>query len=287
MEVGISTGFYYEQDLAEALAPIAEAGFPWVEIWAGPHKWKHNYVHFNWHEPARRREVRRILSDLKLNVWSLHCPYSPEMDTAHPDEAVRRAAADEVLASLEVAAELGARFAVFHPSSAEWDSRNGAQRRERMEALHRSVEEIVERAWHLGVAPAMENLLPHLFGGEPEVLLETLGRFGPEDLVACFDSSHANLWKQPTVYEICSRLGPRIQTVHLSDNFQEHDDHFLFGRGTIHWPRLLGCLKETGYDGILMCEAHGEAKEGDPREKLSAIRRKAAELADLYERISP
>ena len=57
--------------------------------------------------------------------------------------------------------------------------------------------------------------------------------------------------------DMIRRIGKRLFTTHLQDNFGLHDDHQAPGLGYIDWKSVLQAIQETGYQGPLMMELTG------------------------------
>ena len=56
---------------------------------------------------------------------------------------------------------------------------------------------------------------------------------------------------------LVERIGKRLFTTHLQDNFGLNDDHQAPGIGYLDWPALIHSIRNTGYSGPLMMELTG------------------------------
>ena len=56
---------------------------------------------------------------------------------------------------------------------------------------------------------------------------------------------------------LVKRIGKKLFTTHLQDNFGMNDDHQAPGFGYIDWEKLIPAILETGYQGPLMMELTG------------------------------
>lgn len=79
-----------------------------------------------------------------------------------------------------------------------------------------------------------------------------------------FDTGHAWAAKE-NLYLVPAKLGARIFGTHLCDNFG-HENHSLRpGSGSIDWPRLIGGLRTSGYEGSfdieIMCQPEAVRQE--------------------------
>ena len=56
---------------------------------------------------------------------------------------------------------------------------------------------------------------------------------------------------------LVKRIGKKLFTTHLQDNFGLNDDHQAPGFGYIDWEKLIPAILATGYQGPLMMELTG------------------------------
>jgi sugar phosphate isomerase/epimerase len=263
--IGVATGLFYERDVLEILAPIKEAGYDVVEIWAGPQKWG-EYTHFNWQKEYRVHALSVCLKVLGLKVSSLHAPFSDTLDISNPNELRRQFAVNETLRSLEVLKYLGGEYLVVHPAS------NDSSLRDRdlhFKQSRKSLEEITLCLQDLGLKMAVENQLPHILGGDAQTLLALIDGLPPSQVGICFDTSHANMYYGQSVDTTYRALAHRVFTLHLSDNYGRADDHFVIGDGNVNWHALGDAFKEKNFNGVFMMEILAEANRSD---KLSVLR---------------
>lgn len=280
MEIGISTGFFYEKDLIESLPLIHQYGFKHLELWAGASNWG-QYTHYNWHEEKYTQNLKAKLSELGLRVSSVHAPFSETMDLSNADEQQRRVAVEECCKVMDALVQLGGEILVIHPAVKTFDLNDREEKSLRIGQAKKSVGEITEQAQSKGRRVAIENLLPHILGGEVEVLTHLLRDFKGDSLGICFDSSHANLWKSPRLDEYLKQVSPYLLTTHLSDNYGRYDDHHPPGDGEIDWSVLVHTIKQSGYRGIFMLEVLGESRTRNPHEVLPRTFQRVQELLAL------
>lgn len=74
----------------------------------------------------------------------------------------------------------------------------------------------------------------------------------------CFDTGHANI-SGLDVSSSIRKLGDRLSTVHLQDNFGkigpiEPDVHLFPGHGAIDWASVMEALRDVGFNGVLNME---------------------------------
>jgi sugar phosphate isomerase/epimerase len=95
-QTSVATSFQYDAPIERQLLLIAEAGFSHLSLGARPE-------HSGYLETARRKELKTRMADAGI-----------ALDTIHARALHYPGAAEEALATLEAAAELGARFMVAH-----------------------------------------------------------------------------------------------------------------------------------------------------------------------------
>lgn len=244
--------------------------------------------------PERVARVREILRRRPF-AYSLHAPIAINlMDEGHLD--LQREAA---VASLALAAEIGAPVVVVHPGRvhpAVWARRADAllaRERDMLAALG-------DRARALGVRIAYENLSPNRrvidgtetgYALDPAALAEQLAAVDHPAVVACLDVSHAQQGAVLMGFDMtvaCRRLAPFIGHVHFSDSTglpatitwdREGERHF-FGVGDMHAPPgrgavdfdALGSALEVRPDTRIVIELKANFRAWAEAETLAAAR---------------
>ncbi|HOO77348.1 MAG TPA: sugar phosphate isomerase/epimerase [bacterium] len=75
-----------------------------------------------------------------------------------------------------------------------------------------------------------------------------------ENLHLHLDLGHANITEPDGGAALIARYGPRLLHVHVSDNRGDDDQHLPLGCGSLELDRILGALREAGYDGTFTLE---------------------------------
>ena len=195
------------------------------------------------------RSTWNALRDTRLERWSLHSAFGGWRDISSLDEAVRRKALESLRSDLVLAAELGCRLVVVHPSVEPIEAHDRAAR---IEQARKSLSEVAKMASNNGVRAGVEPLPRTCLGntaGEMAVLLEGLP---VEHVGVCLDVNHANVGQDLTAF--IQRFGRRIISLHISDNDGIDEKHWLPGEGVIDWSAVINALRVVGYDGPWMCE---------------------------------
>lgn len=274
MQIGISTGFYYGQNILEAINSFKDAGFKTLEVFAAPRS-EFEYIHFNWHERKVVDALKGRLLELGMSVNSVHAPFSNSIDISSPDDSMRARSVMEIAECLDVARELGAGFLVLHPASAGGSI---SELERRFAQSRKSLEELYRKALNSGIKLAVENQLPHILGGNPETLHALIEGFSEDTACFCFDSSHANLYPPKNVAATFAAMASRIGTLHISDNRGTADDHITPGRGCINWKEFIKTLKSKNYEGVFMLEVIEKIEGVSPLEILKAARKQAEDF---------
>ncbi len=113
----------------------------------------------------------------------------------------------------------------------------------------------------------------HELYGTVEELEGLLARVGSPGLGFCLDYGHSHM--NGNTLDLLRRVGHRLVYTHLADNRGEHDDHLMFGEGTVPWREVLDATRSAGYDGPLTVEF-------PVRESTEGLRRCVAMVREVY-----
>jgi sugar phosphate isomerase/epimerase len=220
-----STGPLLLRPLGWVMDAIADAGYTGAEVLL-----THN---------ADTRDPGKVLAfarEAGLDVPVVHGPYMVLLRRVlSPNYRAK------TQASLELAAEMGARTMVAH----------APYRWERAARSWLGSGEAGRLGHELGVAFAMENLYP--VAGRS---LSTVVR--PEDLApfehVVFDTSHFAV-AGVDLFEAWDTLGDRVAHLHVSDNLGGgKDSHAPIGSGILPLEAFLGHVGASGYRGMITLE---------------------------------
>ena len=234
-------------DPGEALRLIAEAGFTHLH-WC--HQWNTDHLYSDW-------EIARIAGMLRrfgLKLLDIHgsdaCAGGALRSWHSPDETYRRAGVELVLNRLRMHAMLrGEGTLMMHvPAITPWndtpEGREDVWRR--VDALRRSLDEILPVARGLGIPLALENMP----GDTWEVLDRLFDETPPDAVGLCYDSGHGNIdekGRKADGIEHLERHLDRLQALHLHDNDGSGDQHRPPFMGTVDWPRLVSDIRRSAY----------------------------------------
>jgi len=206
--------------------------------------------HIEYSHPQTMREedaaeIERFSNQLGLCAWSVHgCPWGFDRDDAAFFAQFEH---DCVIGEI-----LRAHVVVLHPMEKHKD---GSPRME-----------VYLKAAEIAHAHALELAI------ETGIPTDT-GMPGYEELIALADEinlpyvginvdvGHSFSRERRDVEEVIRAVGARLKTLHLHDNYAEHDDHQAPGVGYIDWHKVIAALKENPYEGPLMLEMT-DSKQG-------------------------
>ncbi len=236
---------------------FSRLGFDYLELAMDPPMAHHGIL------SAGKKEISRALKDSGLG---LVCHLPTFLTTADLTESLRRASVAEMLLSLNVAVELGAKKVVLHPSMV---SGMGAFVLPTVKGYaFEFLSEMVAAARQLDVTICLENMFPrNLLGVVPDDFEEFFRVF--PSLKLTLDTGHANIAdpKGRCLKKLVGRFGRQIGHLHFSDNQGKRDDHLAVGEGTVNFSELVRSLKAIGYDDTLTLEVFDQN-----RDKLVASR---------------
>lgn len=116
----------------------------------------------------------------------------------------------------------------------------------------------IDLALRHNVGVVLENMYDpkptqRTYTAAPDDLIDLVDAFNDARVQVCWDFGHGNL----TEYDQCEALrqvGQRLKSTHIADNNGLRDDHLLPYYGNMDWTKLMGVLKEIGYQGDITFE---------------------------------
>lgn len=250
-ELGISQALFGSLSKSEA-ASMPSAGVKHMEVtmntfWRG-------YTMEECYQ--RARSTKSIIDATKdLQVWSVHLPFSKELDISLTDDAARSENAAILTEMIRLAGEFGPKKLVLHPSSEPIADSDRAQR---LRCAKESIGKLLPVAKEIGAQLCIENL-PRTCLGRTSDEMRYLIEDYPEVMV-CFDSNHLLIEDHASFFR---NVGERIGTIHASDYDMSDERHWMPGQGIINWPIFLTSLMHYGYEGVFMTEVKGSYSAAD------------------------
>ena len=97
---------------------------------------------------------------------------------------------------------------------------------------------------------AIENCLD----GDIDFIIRVIDAMNRPDVGFNLDVGHALCNQKADLPKEIRKIGKRLITTHLHDNFGVNDDHQMPGLGNIDWKAVLASFQEIGYEAPLMME---------------------------------
>ena len=177
--------------------------------------------------------------------------------------------------SIEAAAALGARYLVVHPI---WKDKNGNIIKSKLRFLQVNADAIkkwLPKAEECGVVLLSENILWGA-SSDPRIIADLVEKVDSDWFGWCFDVGHA--WACGYAPDVLKKCDVVPMSLHIQDNDGSGDQHLIPGDGTIDWDLFTGTLREIGYLGDCVMEAHHQSLEA-PDEARDAILSRMLETA--------
>ena len=275
---GISTHLYVGDRLdRDHLVEIAAHGFEAVEVFAVK-------SHFDYRDRRAAIALAEWLDDTRLTLHSMHAPIARDyvkgswkdgLTLAAADESQRKAAVEETMATLEVAAAVRYSTLVVHGGVPE---PHGGAADNHLASLVRSLEELSPVAQRYGIRLAVE-VIPNALS-TPSALVDLIDSdIDAVDLGICMDVGHARLMGD--VVDAIETCSGHLITTHLHDNRGRHDDHLVPGKGVIDWDATLLALQKIGYDEVWMLELAAAAERKPVLEAAAKARARFEALMNI------
>ena len=186
--------------------------------------------------------------------------------------------------AFEAAALLGAGYIVIHPIH-EIDGQIITDDAEFIRINREATIPLLPIAERLGLTILSENIL---WGSSihPKNIVNLVKAVGSPRFGWCFDTGHANC------YGITPSILRELDVVPLSLHIQDThgpgfgDEHLLPGDGNIDWKEFLLILRDIGYKGELVLEAHHQSYNAPDEEKdaiLTELLRRAEKMLAYYQ----
>jgi len=245
------------------LETISGLGFDYLELAMDPPRAHYETV---------RRQKKGLLEALDRSKMGLVCHLPTFLSTADLTESLREASLNEVIKSLELAAELNPLKVVLHPS---FTMGLGVfvMDEVRQHALM-SLDAIVEKAEKLHLTLCVENMFPRSNSlVDPEDFVKIFERF--PTLKLTLDTGHAHMGSRggKRLFDFIDRFHDRIGHIHANDNFGKEDNHLPIGAGTVDFPKAVKSLKNADYDATITLEIFSRDRDylKISKEKLMAM----------------
>lgn len=194
------------------------------------------------------KEVGKLLKENGLRCWGSVSLMFAGRDLIHADPAVRESSVQYIKDCITMVKELGGVEMTIVPSQVGKVAAMDTPEQEWAWAVE-GLREIYPHAQAAGVRMALEplNRFETNFLNRADQALLLAEAVGP-DCGVCIDTFHLNIEEADMYAAIRSTKG-RLADFHVADN-----NRMACGMGALDWPKIIGTLKEIGYDGAITVE---------------------------------
>ena len=223
------------EPIETTIARLGKCGYDSIEISGEPERYD-------------TKHVRKLLSDHKLTCWGSVTLMLADRDLLAKDEAQRAASVKYVKDCITMTKELGGEEITIVPSTVGKVKPQGAPDEEWQWAVG-SLKQCYEHGQKEGVKLALEplNRFETYFLNRHDQALLLAEAVGP-DCGICLDAFHMNI-EEVNLYDAIRKSKARLTDFHVADN-----NRMACGQGALDWAKIIGTLKEIGYDGALTVE---------------------------------
>ncbi len=193
-------------------------------------------------------ETRRLLREHGIRCWGAVTLTLGERNLAAKDEGQRARSVDYVKSVITMVSELDGEIVTLVPATVGKVVPDATEEEEWgwvVEATKECFAHAQKRGVRIAIEP-LNRFETYLFNRCAQALA-LADAVGPECGV-CLDAYHLNM-EESNVHEAIRLAGNRLYDFHVADN-----NRFAAGLGHIDWPKIVGTLREIGYDGALTNE---------------------------------
>jgi sugar phosphate isomerase/epimerase len=194
------------------------------------------------------KETRALLKEHGIRCWGAVTLTLGDRNLAARDEGQRARSVDYVKSVLTMVSELEGEVITLVPVTVG-KVQPDATEDEEWAWLVDAVKECFSHAQKVGVRIGIEPLNrfeTYLINRSAQAL--ALADAVHPDCGVCLDAYHLNM-EESDIYEAIRLAGDRLFDFHVADN-----NRFAAGLGHLDWGRIIGTLKEIGYDGAITNE---------------------------------
>lgn len=193
-------------------------------------------------------ETRALLKEHGIRCWGAVTLTLGERNLAAKDEGQRARTVDYVKSVITMVSELDGEIITLVPATVGKVIPDATEEEEWRWVVD-ATRECFGHAQKKGVRIAVEPLNrfeTYLFNRCAQAL--ALANAVSPECGVCLDAFHLNI-EEEDIYEAIRLAGKRLFDFHVADN-----NRFAAGLGHLDWPKIIGTLKEIGYDGALTNE---------------------------------
>ncbi|AND89013.1 MULTISPECIES: sugar phosphate isomerase/epimerase family protein [Bradyrhizobium] len=256
-------GFAWDCVAEDAIERLAAAGYRTIQLMATP-------PHFDpWvQDAARTRRIRALIERHCLSLLALDLA-SSDINLASPSQHVVDFAVSSYVATIDRAAELGARWICVgsgrrHALLAKANDRL-------MVSFRDAFARIYDKAERAGVPVILENHPQGLLASAADIT-RFLDAEGYAGMPVIYDVANAVAIGEDPV-EGLRALWPRLGIVHLSDSPKGQWRHDPIGSGEIDFAAIAALLRQRAYEGRIVLEILSDQPLKDIDEGAAILKR--------------
>lgn len=226
------------------------------------------------------RDMPKWAKEAGVTLWSFHLPFVPweGYNIANLDLSLRKSILSTLGEYVKKAGDMGISRMVIHPSGEPIEP---LDRPRSMELAKEGLAILSDVAREAGAHLCVEDLPRTCLGNCSAEILELLT--ADPDLTVCFDTNHL---LGERIADFVRAVGPKIDTLHVSDYDFIDERHWLPGEGKIDWVEVMDLLDEVGYRGPVLYELGFRAPASVARPRLLTCADFAKNAAELQARAS-
>ena len=217
------------------IARLGKSGYDAIEISGEPERYD-------------TKHVRGLLKEHGLKCWGSVTLMLADRDLLAKDEKQRADSVKYVKDTITMVKELEGKEITIVPSTVGKVKPQGAPDEEWKWAVE-SLKQCYEHGQKEGIKLALEplNRFETYFLNRHDQALLLAEQVGPECGI-CLDVFHLNI-EEVNMYDAIRKSKARLADFHVADN-----NRMACGHGACDWAKIIGTLKEVGYDGALTVE---------------------------------
>ena len=217
------------------IARLAKCGYDAIEISGEPEKYD-------------TKHVGKLLKDHGLVCWGSVTLMLGDRNLLAKDEKNRAMSVKYVKDTITMVKELGGQEITIVPCTVGKLVADAGAEEEWNWAIE-SLKQCYDHGMKEGVRLAIEplNRFETYFVSRSDQALALAEAVGPTCGV-CLDAFHMNI-EEKDMFQSIRNAAPRLNDFHVADN-----NRMACGMGALDWAKIIGTLKEVGYDGALTVE---------------------------------
>ena len=208
-------------------------------------------------------KVKTEINEAGLFVSQVHGPWMcPPVCDYSEESRIKRMA--EMKKSIELTSFLGSKYFIIHPLMPfGCDNVPIETEKDAFEINKKFFSELTSYAESKNVVIAFENMpFPTLPMSPPHKILEFIKAIDSDYFKMCFDTGHANLVMNGSLYDNIKKIGKELKVLHVHDNDGKGDFHKFPFDGNFDWQEFTKALKEINYEGVFSLETKPKSTFG-------------------------